>query len=232
MADIIVAGNTSGAITISAPLVAGSGTLTLPTGTDTLVGKATTDTLTNKTLVAVALGTPASGVLTNCTGVVAGALPAGSVIQVVQTLNSANTSGSVSIPDDNTIPQITEGAQYLTCTIVPKIATSKLLVEVILYISEATNVHNNGAAAIFRDATASAIAVGALFRPDSLLDAGTPTVLSILTPSNSVSSTTFTVRAGMNNAGGALVMNTNANGSYPVYGGVYYSGITITEVAA
>ena len=50
MADIIVAGNTSGAITISAPLVAGSGTLTLPTGTDTLVGKATTDTLTNKTL--------------------------------------------------------------------------------------------------------------------------------------------------------------------------------------
>ena len=50
MADIIVAGNTSGAITISAPLVAGSGVLTLPTGTDTLVGKATTDTLTNKTL--------------------------------------------------------------------------------------------------------------------------------------------------------------------------------------
>ena len=52
MADIIVAGNTSGAITISAPLVAGSGVLTLPTGTDTLVGKATTDTLTNKTLTA------------------------------------------------------------------------------------------------------------------------------------------------------------------------------------
>jgi hypothetical protein len=50
LADIIVAGNTSGSITISAPLVAGSGTLTLPTGTDTLVGKATTDTLTNKTL--------------------------------------------------------------------------------------------------------------------------------------------------------------------------------------
>jgi hypothetical protein len=52
MADIIVAGNTSGAITISAPLVAGSGVLTLPTGTDTLIGKATTDTLTNKTLTA------------------------------------------------------------------------------------------------------------------------------------------------------------------------------------
>ena len=73
MASISVAGDTSGSITISAPLVAGSGTLTLPTGTDTLVGKATTDTLTNKTLTSPVLttpnlGTPASGVLTNCTG--------------------------------------------------------------------------------------------------------------------------------------------------------------------
>ena len=74
MADIIVAGNTSGAITISAPLVAGSGVLTLPTGTDTLVGKATTDTLTNKTLTAPAISsavmtTMASSVLTSGTAV-------------------------------------------------------------------------------------------------------------------------------------------------------------------
>jgi hypothetical protein len=74
MASVVISGDTSGAATISAPAVAGTPTLTLPTTTDTLVGKATTDTLTNKTLTSPtlttpALGTPASGILTSCTGV-------------------------------------------------------------------------------------------------------------------------------------------------------------------
>ena len=76
---LIIAGTTSGSTILDATAAAGAGTLTLPTGTDTLVGLAATQTLTNKTLTspvltAPALGTPASGVLTNCTGAVVAAL--------------------------------------------------------------------------------------------------------------------------------------------------------------
>lgn len=48
-ATVILKGSTSGTTTLKAGATAGSTTVTLPVATDTLVGKATTDTLTNKT---------------------------------------------------------------------------------------------------------------------------------------------------------------------------------------
>ena len=123
MSSISVAGDTSGSITIAAPAVAGSGTLTLPVATDTLAGIAATQTLTNKTLTSPvlttpALGTPASGVLTNCTGVPASALPAGSVLQVVMgTLSTEITTTSGTVADTG-----------LTATITPRSTSSSILV--------------------------------------------------------------------------------------------------------
>ena len=108
MSSIVVAGDTSGTITIAAPAVAGSGTLTLPVATDTLVGKATTDTLTNKSIAA-----------TQLTGTIAAAaLPAGSVLQVVNATYGTVTSNATST-------YVTTG---LTATITPTSASSKILV--------------------------------------------------------------------------------------------------------
>ena len=50
MSSIVVSGNTSGAITIAAPAVAGTNTLTLPASTGTVVLDSATQTLTNKTI--------------------------------------------------------------------------------------------------------------------------------------------------------------------------------------
>jgi hypothetical protein len=59
VASLGFSGSTSGTTTLQATAVAGTNTLTLPaTTSDTLVGKATTDTLTNKTLTSPVITTP------------------------------------------------------------------------------------------------------------------------------------------------------------------------------
>ena len=57
---LILQGSTSGTVTITPAAVAGTTVLTLPTTTDTLIGRDTTDTLTNKTLT-----TPVISSITN-----------------------------------------------------------------------------------------------------------------------------------------------------------------------
>jgi hypothetical protein len=58
LASLAFSGSTSGTTTVQATAIAGTNTLTLPAiNSDTLVGKATTDILTNKTLTAPVINT-------------------------------------------------------------------------------------------------------------------------------------------------------------------------------
>ena len=68
-------------------------TITLPTTTDTLVGRDTTDTLTNKTLTAPNLGTPTTLVGTNISGIATG-FTAGSASLAVNSLSLGGTASS------------------------------------------------------------------------------------------------------------------------------------------
>lgn len=70
MASIVIAGDTSGTVTLAAPATAGTTTLTLPTTNGTVI---TTGTTTGVNASAISTGTLA-----------AARLPAGSVLQVVQ----------------------------------------------------------------------------------------------------------------------------------------------------
>lgn len=74
--------------TLTAPVIStisNTGTLTLPTSTDTLVGRATTDTLTNKTLTSPTINSPSVSSLTVSSG--------GMSVTGAATLNS--TGGNV-----------------------------------------------------------------------------------------------------------------------------------------
>ena len=102
MSSIVVAGDTSGTITLAAPAVSGSSILTLPVATDTLIGKATTDVLTNKSIAVgqltgtlpIANGGTGSTATTyaSLTANVSGTLP---VANGGTGLTSAGTSGNV-----------------------------------------------------------------------------------------------------------------------------------------
>ena len=58
MSSVVISGDTSGAITLAAPSVAGTNTITLPANTGNMVVDTATQTLTNKTLTSPTITSP------------------------------------------------------------------------------------------------------------------------------------------------------------------------------
>jgi hypothetical protein len=172
-----------------------------------------------------ALGTPSSGVLTNCTGLPpAGLTGMKAVIQRVYTQTGAVATGTTILPIDDTIPQNTEGVEFMTLAITPTNASNILEIRAIASISSSASGATAAGAALFQDTT-----VGALAAVSTTL-AGqyyvNPCVICHTMVAGTTSSTTFKIRAGDSAAG-----TTTFNGQIGarLLGGVYDSFIVITE---
>jgi hypothetical protein len=108
VASFAFSGSTSGTTTVQATAVAGTNTLTLPaTSNDTLVGKATTDTLTNKTLSSATLtGTLTAGGGAGTNGQVLASTGTGVQWSTTAAGYSAPTLGSTVIPSATTVTTV------------------------------------------------------------------------------------------------------------------------------
>ena len=147
---------------------------------------------------------------------------AGQLVQNVGTMNAAVATGTTVIPRDDTIPQNTEGTQFLTQAITPTSATNILEIEAVLMLS--SSVTSDVIAALFQDSGANAIAVASQYATTNL---GVMCLtLKHRMVAGTTSATTFNVRAGPMTAG-TVTFNGASGGRY--YGGVIASSITIKE---
>lgn len=148
-------------------------------------------------------------------------MPAGTIIDVKNYTTGTYSSGTAVIPLDNTIPQITEGTQFMSISYTPKKANSKLKVTAVGYFDG--NVSIYGVSALFRDSEANAIASSCIFMTDMF-----PQILTAYIDAVSTSPTTFTVRAGCGTPGTIYFNGINGAG---YFNGTLASNITIEEIA-
>lgn len=139
------------------------------------------------------------------------------------TVTGAVATGTTAIPFDDTIPQITEGDEYMTLAITPTSAANILVIRVTVFLTATGTPWL--ISALFQDSTANALAVAATF--DNLSTAGATITYTHRMVAGTTSATTFRVRCG--SSGGPTTTFNGQNGGR-IFGGVMASSITITEV--
>jgi len=151
-------------------------------------------------------------------------MPTGSVLQVVNFQTGAYSAASGTLPHDDTVPQNTEGTEFMSIAITPTSAASKLKIEVNIRGSMSGGSYM--VSALFQDAIASSLAA-------SLSDINgnnfpTFVAFTYYMTAGTTSETTFKVRAGPDSTGTIYI---NGAGGSRRFGGVSSSSITITEIA-
>ena len=147
--------------------------------------------------------------------------------QTVSASTSAVATGTTTIPDDDTIPQITEGNEVITLAITPNSASNRLIITANVFHSAALTACNI-ITALFQDSTANALAAVVQEKPN---DANAPFLTTLVheMAAGTTSATTFKIRAGANSGG---TWTLNGWGGARRMGGVASTTLTIMEVAA
>ena len=145
------------------------------------------------------------------------------VVQIVSTFTGEKTTGSTVIPWDDTIPQKTEGDQYMSLAITPLAAGHKLKITV--HALAASTTGQEIVMALFQDDVANALAVTA-YMPHQI-NYICPLSLTCLVDTVGTDLTTFKVRIGSINAA-TVTFNGVNNTRY--FGGTFNSFILIEEI--
>jgi hypothetical protein len=179
--------------------------------------------ITDATILNADIGASAAIAQSKLAALASANMPAGSVVQVVNSSSSAVATGTTVVLVDDSIPQKTEGDEYMTLAITPTHASNKLLI-VFSAGSFSTTALGTFSVALFQDTTANAIA-GTLTTIEQNYDRSIE--LFHYMAAGTTSATTFKIRAGNINSN-TTTFNGRGGGRY--LGGVMSSTLTIMEI--
>lgn len=155
-----------------------------------------------------------------------GSLLPGALVSQVENFTGTVATGTTSIPNDNTIPQITEGDQYMSQAITPTSAANVLNVEAQGVFSHSSAVRL--IMALFQDAGANALAtVSQVVSSTTLMLPSTRLAYAGLAAGTA--STTFRIRAG-GTTGATMTFNGEVGGA--LFNGTLNSYLRVRELMA
>jgi len=147
------------------------------------------------------------------------------VVQRLRAETNAVSTSTATIPEDDTIPQNTEGTEILTRAITPTNSSNKLHIQAVVYAGVSTG--RELILALFQDSTANAVA--AMIQNSQSSPGPHTVILDAYLTAGTTSETTFKLRIGTDNA---ATLTVNGQTGNRLFGGVMVSSLTITEIKA
>jgi len=148
------------------------------------------------------------------------------IVQIVEgTPYTTWATTTTAIPNDDTIPQNTEGSEYVTVTITPKSASNRLVIEACASALSVDGVRTV-TGAIYQDSTTNALAAAQI--TIAAVNYMAPLSVRHEMAAGTTSATTFKFRLGPS-AGGTASINGATSGR--TLGGVNSVRISVTEIA-